>query len=95
MIWRYIQKDEKTKLKGKQSGLDSIMSRLQGSKGANTGEKAKRDWETDVEKNKLEKVLEQNRKDGYMAKQKFLDDTEKAEKEKAKGNIRHLPKFKK
>ena len=47
-----------------------------------------------MEKSNFEKELEQNRKDGYMAKQKFLADTEKAEREKAKAS-RPLPLSKK
>eukprot|EP01022_Parablepharisma_sp_SALTPOND_P029282 TRINITY_DN73044_c1_g1_i1.p3 TRINITY_DN73044_c1_g1~~TRINITY_DN73044_c1_g1_i1.p3 ORF type:complete len:250 (+),score=53.12 TRINITY_DN73044_c1_g1_i1:117-866(+) len=86
------QRETKMQLKGKQAGLDSLLSKIQGAKGMNTIDKSKKDWEKYVENNRLEKELSQNRKDGYMAKQKFLADAEKAEKEKAKGPSRPFPK---
>ncbi len=68
-----------------------MLSKLQGPKGVNTIDKSKKDWAKYVEQNKLEKELTQNRKDGYMAKQKFLAEAEKAEKEKSKAPSRPMP----
>ena len=55
-------------------------------KSINTIGKSKKDWSKYVEQNKLEKALEQNRKDGYIAKQKFIEDSDRAVKEKAKAS---------
>ncbi len=79
---------DKTHLKGKQSGLDSLVTQLQGTRTINTIDKSKKDWDKYVTQNKLEKALEQNRKDGYIAKQKFIEDAERAERENAKGSTR-------
>eukprot|EP00826_Nyctotherus_ovalis_P038736 TRINITY_DN3647_c0_g5_i2.p4 TRINITY_DN3647_c0_g5~~TRINITY_DN3647_c0_g5_i2.p4 ORF type:complete len:209 (-),score=91.18 TRINITY_DN3647_c0_g5_i2:168-794(-) len=78
------EREARTQLRGRQGGLDSIMTKLQGSKGINAVDKSKKDWKKYVEKSNLEKELAQNRKDGFMAKQKFLADAEKAEREKTK-----------
>eukprot|EP00831_Metopus_contortus_P003435 TRINITY_DN11266_c0_g1_i1.p1 TRINITY_DN11266_c0_g1~~TRINITY_DN11266_c0_g1_i1.p1 ORF type:complete len:251 (+),score=82.31 TRINITY_DN11266_c0_g1_i1:207-959(+) len=82
------EKEDRAQLKGRQGGLDAIMQRLQGPKTINSIDKSKKDWSSYVEKNNLEKVLDQNRKDGYLGKKKFMEVAEKAERSSKKASFR-------
>ena len=65
-------------------GLDALVDIIDNQdKTINTIEKSKLDWDKYTKEKKLEKELEQNRKDGYLAKKRFLDkvsDNEYAQK---------------
>lgn len=54
--------------------MDSLVGLIndQG-KNVNCIEKSKIDWTKYTKEEKIEEQLEQNRKDGYLAKKKFLD----------------------
>lgn len=70
-----IDEKEIEKLKKKQThkGLDSIIDQISKKKNISTIDKSKKDWKTYVEERKLEKELSNNRKDGFLGKKQFLD----------------------
>ncbi len=53
-------------------------------KNVNCIEKSKIDWGKYTKEEKIEEQLEQNRKDGYLAKRKFLDEVSEREYEHKK-----------
>jgi hypothetical protein len=63
---KQINEEEMEKLKKKQThrGLDSLIDQISRKNNLNTYGKTKRDWDKYVETKKIEKELENNRKDG-------------------------------
>ena len=52
-------------------------------------EKSKIDWSNHTKEEKIEEQLEQNRKDGYLAKRRFLDQVAEKEYEHKKAVEKH------
>ena len=57
------------------NGIDSIIEDIKKKKNISTMDKSKKDWKQYVEEKQIEKELSQNRKDGFLGKKKFLDET--------------------
>ncbi len=57
------------------NGIDSIIEDIRKKKNISTMDKSKKDWKAYVEEKQIEKELSQNRKDGFLGKKKFLDET--------------------
>ena len=66
------------------NGIDSIIEDIKKKKNISTMDKSKKDWKTYVEEKQIEKELSQNRKDGFLGKKKFLDDTNELVNEQQK-----------
>lgn len=64
---------EKIKKKETHKELDSLINMISNKKDVSTIDKSKRDWKDFVKKNKIEKELTQNRKDGFLGKKHFLE----------------------
>ena len=75
----------KNKLGGACGGLDDIMSVI-GEKDKNVSciDKSKLDWDKYTKDEKLESELEMNRKDGFLAKKRFIDTVSEMEYQKKK-----------
>ena len=74
-----IQNDKK-KLGGQASELDSLVNMIDNKdKNINALQKTKIDWDKHTKEQKLEDELEKNRKDGYLAKQQFLNQAQAVE----------------
>eukprot|EP00347_Sterkiella_histriomuscorum_P002686 403367195 len=73
---------DKKKLGGTCGALDDLVGLIndQG-KNVNVVEKSKMDWSKYTKEEKLEAEFEKNRKDGYLAKKKFLDQVTETEYE--------------
>eukprot|EP00347_Sterkiella_histriomuscorum_P012360 403368891 len=73
---------DKKKLGGTCGALDDLVGLIsdQG-KNVNVVEKSKMDWSKYTKEEKLEAEFEKNRKDGYLAKRKFLDQVTETEYE--------------
>ena len=81
----------KNKLGGACGALDDIMSVI-GEKDKNVSciDKSKIDWDTYTKDQKLEGELEKNRKDGFLAKKRFIDNVSELEyQQKKKGQKDH------
>ena len=57
------------------NSLDAIIEDIRKKKNINTMDKSKKDWKAYVEEKQIEKELSHNRKDGFLGKKKFLDET--------------------
>jgi len=57
------------------NGIDSIIEDIRKKKNISTMDKSKKDWKAYVEEKQIEKELSQNRKDGFLGRKKFLDET--------------------
>lgn len=58
---------DKKRLGGQSSGLDSLVSMIDGEdKNINTFQKTRMDWDNYTKEEKLEAQFEKNRKDGYL-----------------------------
>ena len=57
------------------NGIDSIIEDIKKKKNISTMDKSKKDWKAYVEEKQIEKELSQNRKDGFLGRKKFLDET--------------------
>jgi hypothetical protein len=69
---------KKQQLKDKKkthSGLDSLVEQLEKKNNLNTYTKTKKDWTNYVEEKKIEKELDFNRKDGFLSKKQFIEET--------------------
>ena len=55
--------------------LDAIIEDIRKKKNISTMDKSKKDWKAYVEEKQIEKELSHNRKDGFLGKKKFLDET--------------------
>ena len=76
-----IEKINKTK---SHNGIDSIIEDIKKKKNISTMDKSKKDWKAYVEEKQIEKELSQNRKDGFLGKKKFLDETNELVNEQQK-----------
>ena len=62
-------------LGGAQQGLDDIVTMInEKDKNVTCMDKTRLDWDKYTKEQKLEQELEKNRKDGFLAKKKFLDE---------------------
>lgn len=77
----------KNKLGGACGGLDAIVSIIgEKEKNVTSIEKSKLDWDRHTKEQKLETELEANRKDGFLAKKRFIDNVSELEyQQKKKG----------
>ena len=66
---------EKIKKKRTNKELDAIINEIAKKRNISTMDKSKKDWKNYVEKNNIEKELMNNRKDGFLGKKKFIDET--------------------
>ena len=76
-----IEKINKTK---SHNGIDSIIEDIRKKKNISTMDKSKKEWKAYVEEKQIEKELSQNRKDGFLGKKKFLDETNELVNEQQK-----------
>ena len=67
-----IEKINKTK---SHNSIDAIIEDIKKKKNISTMDKSKKDWKAYVEEKQIEKELSHNRKDGFLGKKKFLDET--------------------
>ena len=56
-------------------------------------DKSKKDWKNYVEKNNIEKELMNNRKDGFLGKKKFIDETNEIVTEQNRVSIKKAKKL--
>ena len=74
------QKIAKNKLGGAQDGLDALVQQIADTdKNVTSIEKSKLDWDKYTKEQKLEGEFQKNRKDGYLAKKRFIDDVSELE----------------
>lgn len=74
--------NDRKKLGGTCGALDDLVGLInEGGKNVNVVEKSKLDWTSYTKEQKLEGELEKNRKDGFLAKRKFLDQVTEVEYE--------------
>ena len=66
---------EKINKKRTNKELDAIINEIAKKRNISTMDKSKKDWKNYVEKNNIEKELMNNRKDGFLGKKKFIDET--------------------
>ena len=65
---------EKNKLGGQASELDTLVNMIDNKdKNINALQKTKVDWDKFTKEEKLDAEFEKNRKDGYLAKKRFLN----------------------
>ena len=84
----------KKKLGGACEGLDDLVQMINDKdKNVTCMDKTKLDWDEYTKENKLESELEQNRKDGYLQKRRFLNDVEEAEYQKKKQGVKESKKI--
>ena len=85
-----ITDKEKEKIKKKQThhGLDQLIEEINKKKNISTIDKSKKDWKDFVEKENIEKELINNRKDGFLGKKKFLDESNLIVNEQKKIDIK-------
>lgn len=69
------QEVQKLKKKETHSSLDLFIDNITKKKNISTMEKSKKDWKNYVEEHKIEKELMNNRKDGYLGKKHFLENS--------------------
>lgn len=79
---KYTTKEQVTekqfnKIKDKQThkSLDNVIESISKKKNISTIDKSKIDWKAYVEKKQMEKELAVNRKDGFLGKKHFLDES--------------------
>ena len=81
---------DKKRLGGQCEALDELVGLIsQENKNVNCIEKSKIDWDKHTKEEKIEEQLEQNRKDGYLAKKRFLDQVADKEYEHKKAVEKH------
>ena len=79
------ESQDKKKLGGQCDALDDLVGLITAeNKNVNCIEKSKIDWGKYTKEEKIEEQLEQNRKDGYLAKKKFLEQVSDKEYEHKK-----------
>ena len=76
-----IEKINKTK---SHNSIDAIIEDIKKKKNISTMDKSKKDWKAYVEEKQIEKELSHNRKDGFLGKKKFLDETNELVNEQQK-----------
>jgi hypothetical protein len=79
---------EKIKKKRTNKELDAIINEIAKKRNISTMDKSKKDWKNYVEKNNIEKELMNNRKDGFLGKKKFIDETNEIVTEQNKVSIK-------
>ena len=57
------------------NSIDAIIEDIRKKKNISTMDKSKKDWKAYVEEKQIEKELSHNRKDGFLGKKKFIDET--------------------
>ncbi len=77
---KQITEEDEKKLKQKEknkthAGLDSLVESLEKKSNVNTYTKTKKDWDKFVENKNLEKELDFNRKDGFLKRKQFIEET--------------------
>lgn len=80
------EKFEKEKQKATNVKLDSLVNEIERKKNVNVVEKTKRDWDCFVKKKQIEKELSFARKDGFLNRKRFIEET--AENERQLGRER-------
>jgi hypothetical protein len=70
-----LKKQRDKEKKKTHSGLDNLVDQLEKKSNINTYSKTKKDWNNYVEEKKIEKELDYNRKDGFLTKKHFIDET--------------------
>lgn len=70
-----IKKQQIKDKKKTHSGLDNLVEQLDKKNNINTYTKTKKDWTNYVEEKKIEKELDFNRKDGFLSKKQFIEET--------------------
>ena len=85
-----INEKEVEKLKKKQTNkeLDAIINEIAKKRNISTMDKSKKDWKNYVEKHNIEKELMNNRKDGFLGKKKFIDETNEIVNEQNRVSIK-------
>ena len=69
-----MMQQDKKKLGGQATELDSLVNMIDNKdKNINALQKTKIDWDKHTKEQKMEAELDKNRKDGYLGKQKFLN----------------------
>ena len=66
------------------NSIDAIIEDIKKKKNISTMDKSKKDWKAYVEEKQIEKELSHNRKDGFLGKKKFLDETNELVNEQQK-----------
>ena len=66
------------------NSIDAIIEDIKKKKNISTMDKSKKDWKAYVEEKQIEKELSHNRKDGFLGKKKFLDETNEIVNEQQK-----------
>ena len=66
------------------NSIDAIIEDIKKKKNISTMDKSKKDWKAYVEEKQIEKELRHNRKDGFLGKKKFLDETNEIVNEQQK-----------
>ena len=79
---------EKINKKRTNKELDAIINEIAKKRNISTMDKSKKDWKNYVEKNNIEKELMNNRKDGFLGKKKFIDETNEIVTEQNKVSIK-------
>ena len=79
---------EKIKKKRTNKELDAIINEIAKKRNISTMDKSKKDWKNYVEKNNIEKELMNNRKDGFLGKKKFIDETNEIVNEQNRVSIK-------
>ena len=70
----------KTKLGGACGALDQIVATIdEKEKNVSSIEKSKLDWDKYTKEQKMQAELSQNRKDGYLAKKRFIENVSEME----------------
>jgi len=82
------KEEEKINKNKSNSRIDSIIQDIKEKKNISTMDKSKKDWKAYVEEKQIEKELSQNRKDGFLGKKKFLDETNEIVNEQQKLQIK-------
>ena len=88
------QRLDKTKLGGGNAGLDAIVSMIgEKDKNVTSIEKSKIDWDKYTKEQKLEADFEKNRKDGFLAKKRFIDNVSELEYQQKKAGQKESRKI--
>jgi hypothetical protein len=77
---KILSEEDLKKIKDKEkkrthAGLDNLIDQLDKKNNINTYTKTKKDWNNYVEEKKIEKDLDYNRKDGFLSKKQFIEET--------------------
>jgi hypothetical protein len=70
-----LKKQKEKDKKKTHSGLDSIVDSLERKNNVNTYTKSKKDWSNYVEEKQIQKELDYNRKDGFLQRKQFIEET--------------------